>query len=180
MGRSGGSVGARRVAAVVAASLLLLVGTGAGVRPAAASGNGADPSPCAEATTTLAMGECLAREVGRAERRLERVLAAAEARLERERSEAWRPAAIEPPVDLAAGQRLWLAYRQAHGGAIASRWRGASLRPVVTAECLLRLTRQRSHELWSAFLTFPDGTPPLLPDPTAPEPTAAPAPQRPR
>jgi uncharacterized protein YecT (DUF1311 family) len=126
------------------------------------------PAPCAEATTTLAMTECLMVEVRRADAELERILLTAQQRLQREQ-----------PIDLAAVQRLWITYRQAHCGAISRHWSGASLRPVVTAECLLRLTRERSHELWSAFLTFPDGTPPLLPDPSAPEPIA-PAPQRDR
>lgn len=165
---------ARRAGAALAAIWLLAADGIAAAQPSGPA------SACAEATTTLAMGECLAREVRRADRRLERVLAAAQARLERERREALRPLDAAERIDLAPSQRLWLAYRQAHCGAISRRWSGASLRPVATAECLLRLTRERSHELWSAFLTFPDGTPPLLPDPTAPEPTAAPAPQRDR
>jgi|688.fasta_scaffold754851_1 uncharacterized protein YecT (DUF1311 family) len=131
------------------------------------------PAPCAEATTTLAMTECLMVEVRRAESELDRILQTAQQRLDRERrDELRRP--LERPIDLAATQRLWLPYRQAHCGDIAQRWRGASLRPVVTAECLLRLSKARSRELWSAYLTFPDGTAPLLPDPD-PLPVAAPS-----
>ena len=109
----------------------------------------APAAPCAEATTTLAMTECLMVEVRRADAELERILLTAQQRIQGEQ-----------PIDLAATQRLWVAYRQAHCGDIASRWRGASLRPVVTAECLLRLSRTRSHELWSAYLRSPEGTAP--------------------
>ena len=109
----------------------------------------APAAPCAEATTTLAMTECLMVEVRRADAELERILLTAQQRIQGEQ-----------PIDLAATQRLWVAYRQAHCGDIASRWRGASLRPVVTAECLLRLSRTRSHELWSAYLRSPEGAAP--------------------
>ncbi|MFM7266082.1 MAG: lysozyme inhibitor LprI family protein [Cyanobium sp.] len=127
------------------------------------------PPPCAEAFSTLAMTECLIVEVRRAESELERIVRTAQERLDRERREELRPAPPrERPIDLAATQRLWLAYRQAHCGNIAQRWRGASLRPVVTAECLLRLSKARSREIWSSYLTFPDGTAPLLPDPDPP------------
>jgi uncharacterized protein YecT (DUF1311 family) len=107
------------------------------------------PAPCAEASTTLAMTQCLMAEVRRADAELERILLTAQERLQREQ-----------PIDLAATQRLWVAYRQAHCSDIANRWRGASLRPVVTAECLLRLSRARSRELWSAYLRSPEGTAP--------------------
>lgn len=127
------------------------------------------PAPCAEAVTTLAMTECLMVEVRRAEGELERMVQAAQQRLDRERREAIRrPQPLEGPIDLASTQRLWRAYRQAHCGDIARRWRGASLRPVATADCLLRLSKARSRELWNTYLTFPDGTPPLLPDPDPP------------
>lgn len=109
----------------------------------------APAAPCAEASTTLAMTECLMVEVRRADAELERILLTAQQRIQGEQ-----------PIDLAATQRLWVAYRQAHCGDIASRWRGASLRPVVTAECLLRLSRTRSHELWSAYLRSPEGAAP--------------------
>ena len=136
------------------------------------------PVPCAEATTTLAMTQCLMVEVRRAESELDHILQTAQQRLDRERrEERRRPFPPNKPIDLAGTQRLWRAYRQAHCGDIAERWRGASLRPVVTAECLLRLSKARSRELWSAYLTFPNGTAPLLPDP---EPPAAAAPSGPK
>jgi uncharacterized protein YecT (DUF1311 family) len=68
------------------------------------------PLPCAEATTTLAMTECLMVEVRRTESELDRILQTSQQRL-------------EPPIDLAATQRLWLNNRQGHCGDIASRWR---------------------------------------------------------
>ena len=49
---------------------------------------------------------------------------------------------------------------------------GASLRPVQASECWLRLTRERSRELWRSYLTFQDRTAPLLPEPGAMDPGA--------
>lgn len=161
--RSRPEPGPHRLALAVLVALLLPGGGRATAGPA---------SPCAEASTTLAMTECLVGEVRRADAEVERYLAHARERLERERREPGLtpPQPGERPTDLAATQRLWLAYRRSHCGDVAARWRGASLRPVVTAECLLRLSRARSRELWRAYLTFPDGTAPVLPDPDAPPP----------
>ena len=32
-------------------------------------------------------------------------------------------------------------------------------------ECYIRITQNRTHEIWNDFLTYPDSTPPLLPEP---------------
>ncbi|MEB3256404.1 MAG: lysozyme inhibitor LprI family protein [Synechococcaceae cyanobacterium] len=155
----------RRAPGPLGLAVVALVGL---ALPSATRASGSAGSPCAEATTTLAMTECLLGEVRRADLVVERYLRRSQQRLDREGGEALRPPLPqEPRIDLAATQRLWLAYRQAHCGDTARRWRGASLRPVVTAECLLRLSKARSRELWHAYLTFPDGTAPLLPDPEA-------------
>jgi uncharacterized protein YecT (DUF1311 family) len=125
----------------------------------AASPAAANPSPCGSATTTLAMTECLVEQVRRADTTMIRYLAAAQARLRQETRE---PAAA---VDLERSQRLWQAYRRSHCGDIAARWQGASIQPLMALDCRLRLSRERSRELWRAYLTHQDRTPPLLPDP---------------
>jgi uncharacterized protein YecT (DUF1311 family) len=135
-----------------------------------AQGWSAPATPCAQANSTLAMTECLSDEIRRAEAILERYRSTAQRRLAEEQAsqamhEIRRPGTGEI-IDLAASQRLWLAYRRAHCGSIAARWQGASIQPIQAGECMLRLTRQRTHELWRAFLTFQDSTPPLLPEPS--------------
>ncbi|EPY8187756.1 lysozyme inhibitor LprI family protein, partial [Escherichia coli] len=32
-------------------------------------------------------------------------------------------------------------------------------------ECYIRITQNRTHEIWNDFLTYPDSTPPILPEP---------------
>ena len=36
-------------------------------------------------------------------------------------------------------------------------------------KCLLEQTRRRTHDVWKAYLTFMDSTPPLLPEPKSDE-----------
>ncbi|HGA9706944.1 TPA: lysozyme inhibitor LprI family protein [Salmonella enterica subsp. enterica serovar Saintpaul] len=32
-------------------------------------------------------------------------------------------------------------------------------------ECYIKITQNRTHEIWNDFLTYPDSTPPILPEP---------------
>jgi uncharacterized protein YecT (DUF1311 family) len=136
---------------------------------------GAIPSPCASASTTLAMTECLVEQVRKADATMDRYLRTAQGRLRQEHSEAAGLGGTAAAVDLGRSQRLWLAYRRSHCGDIAARWQEASVQPLMALDCQLRLSRERSRELWRAYLTYQDRTPPLLPDPG---PVEAPLPPR--
>ena len=114
--------------------------------PAAAS----EAPSCQLAETTADMRACLSQALQAAEKDMQRYLEAA-------RREA------RPPEALAKSQAAWSAYRDAACRAAAGQYEGGSLQPVVTLDCLLRLTRERTLELWRAYLAN-EGT---LPEPAS-------------
>jgi len=113
----------------------------------AAAGEARSPA-CERAETTADMRACLAQALQAAEKDLRRYLDAA-------RRDA------RPPDALEKSQAAWSAYRDAACAAAAGQYEGGSLRPVVALDCLLRLTRERTLELWRAYLAN-EGT---LPEP---------------
>lgn len=114
--------------------------------PAAAGEAGA--LSCERAETTADMRICLTRDLRATEKELQRYLEAA-------RREA------RPPEALEKSQAAWTSYRDAACRAAAGQYEGGSLRPVVALDCLVRLTRERTLELWRAYLAN-EGT---LPEP---------------
>jgi uncharacterized protein YecT (DUF1311 family) len=62
-------------------------------------------------------------------------------------------------------QQAWETYAKAHCDSIYSYYRDGSMRYDQALGCHTRLTRQRTFELWKQFLTYPDGTPPVLKQP---------------
>lgn len=66
---------------------------------------------------------------------------------------------------IVSAQQAWLLYEKAHCDAIYTQWRGGTIRGVMFLSCKTKLTKQRTHEIWSNFLTYMDSTPPILPEP---------------
>ncbi|MFV1921532.1 MAG: lysozyme inhibitor LprI family protein [Methylotenera sp.] len=66
---------------------------------------------------------------------------------------------------ISSSQKQWLLYRQSHCDAIYTVWSDGSIRAVMFGECMLKLTKQRTHQIWEDYLTYMDNTPPLLPEP---------------
>jgi uncharacterized protein YecT (DUF1311 family) len=62
-------------------------------------------------------------------------------------------------------QQDWLVYRQSHCDAVYDIWSDGSIRGLMFGECMLKLTKQRTHQIWADYLTYMDNTPPLLPEP---------------
>jgi len=136
-------------------------------------------SSCQAATTTLAMQECLARLLRRADQDLERYLARALRRLSAEQDR--RPTSSSGVAssgaasagassagaasELAASQHDWRRFRDRYCQAVWSSWSGGTIRGPKLLECRLTLARERQRRLWADFLSFPDGSPPLLPEP---------------
>jgi uncharacterized protein YecT (DUF1311 family) len=67
--------------------------------------------------------------------------------------------------ELAASQHDWRRFRDRYCQAVWSSWSGGTIRGPKLLECRLTLARERQRRLWADFLSFPDGTPPLLPEP---------------
>ena len=99
----------------------------------------APPATCERAQTTADMRACLSNALRAAEEDMQRYLEAA-------RRDA------RPPEALEEAQAAWAGYRDAACRGAAGQYEGGSLRPVVALDCLLRLTRERTLELWRAYL----------------------------
>jgi uncharacterized protein YecT (DUF1311 family) len=117
--------------------------------PQAANGDACDG-------TTMEMVRCLDKRGEEADAELTKYLAAAQARIN---------GSLDAKPDLAHAQAAWSDYRHAHCGDVYDFWREGSIRGPAAAACYLEITRRRTHEVWSDYLTFPDSTPPLLPEP---------------
>lgn len=103
------------------------------------------PDPCAS-PTTAAMRMCAAQKLGTAEGEMQRYLDAARR-------------VARPPAALDASQTAWMGYRDHACRAAASQYDGGSLQPVVALDCRLRLTHERTRELWRAYLVEDDAFP---------------------
>ena len=67
------------------------------------------------------------------------------------------------------GQSAWKTYANKHCNSVFTKWRGGSIRTAMTLDCQIRVTKQRTHQLWLDYLNYMDSTKPDLPEPTRPE-----------
>ncbi|BES72337.1 hypothetical protein RE428_33550 [Marinobacter nanhaiticus D15-8W] len=117
----------------------------------------AETLDCSAPATTVEMNRCKAQEVETADAMLDKYLRAS---LDRYKDNGQLAERIE------SSQSAWETYRDAHCGAVYEKWSGGTIRGLMGGECRLRLTRERTHELWRSWLTYGDSTPPDLPDPS--------------
>ncbi|AOX15992.1 lysozyme inhibitor LprI family protein [Kozakia baliensis] len=137
-------------------SLLFLIGTLTTGLPHAAL---AAPASCEQAQTTVQMEDCRAEDTRNAEKELQRYTQAAIKRI--------RHAGL-PPQTLASFQKAmsaWAQYRRAECVAIYDKWSDGTIRGMKAQECLIHLTKTRTHEIWRNWLTFMDSKPSILPEP---------------
>lgn len=138
---------------------------GSGPRAGSGVKTGANAAiSCQAAKTTLAMQECLGRQLLQADQELERYLERAQRRLSAERD---LPAGAlsRASADLAASQQSWHRSRDRYCQALWSFWSGGTIRGPMLLSCRIALARERQRRIWLDFLSFPDGSPPLLPEP---------------
>lgn len=124
------------------------------------------PPECAKTDTTLEMNDCFAALATLERDRMERYYAAAVERLEADKAE-WDGGEDAVIEQLAASQETWRTYVDQACDAVYTRWQAGTIRNLYAIECRRELTRERAHHLWREYLTYPDQTPPLLPEPTA-------------
>ncbi len=117
-------------------------------------------APC-PGSTTREVEQCLAEDLARADAELNRYYAAAVRRLADDRQAATL-------AKLRASERAWIEHRNAECNAVWEYWKGGTIRGTFSTECRIRLTRARTMAIWSNWLTYVDGTPPLLRKPHAP------------
>lgn len=111
---------------------------------------------CPDSKTTAEDIECMSSEIEKADKKLTSYMLAAKKRLAQDES---------VKVDLSAAQNTWVAYRKAQCGDVYTFWLQGSYRHRASAQCMLDLTRQRTHDIWSAYLTYVDSTPAILSEP---------------
>ena len=105
------------------------------------------PGSCA-GPTTAELRRCAAEALRDAEQEMSRYLDAARA-------------VARPESALSAAQEAWTRYRDAACRGAGGQFEGGSLQPVVVLDCRVRLTRERTREMWRAYLAEQGG----LPDP---------------
>lgn len=111
---------------------------------------------CDNAQNTLEINNCASIELGYAEAELNEYLKAS---FEHNAND---PTLIE---SMKIAQKDWQAYMSSHCSSVYTQWRDGTIRGVMSISCKAKLTKQRTHEIWSNFLTYMDSTPPVLPDP---------------
>jgi uncharacterized protein YecT (DUF1311 family) len=118
----------------------------------------ASPEPnCETPTTTADVNVCRGREIDKSRAELHRYLEAAKVRMRKE-----EPQALTALED---AQNAWVSYSDKHCSAVYARWRGGTIRGPASAQCMIDLAKQRTYQIWVDYLTYPDRTPPILPEP---------------
>jgi uncharacterized protein YecT (DUF1311 family) len=112
--------------------------------------------PCVGITTIIARAECRAGQLNDEETKQKQYFNAAVKR-----------AAL---FDLNAKhlndeQLAWAKYRETICGNVYLMWVQGTARYEMAAVCNLKLTQDRTYDLWRSYLTYVDSTPPVLPDP---------------
>ena len=112
---------------------------------------------CGEQKTDFAMTQCLSAHIGDANRKLDKYLSAARLRMGTQ--------IPDEKVDLAPAQALWRSYVHQQCGDVYRFWVKGTIRYEKSAHCQLDLVQERTHDIWSSYLTYADSTPPDLPEP---------------
>ena len=112
---------------------------------------------CDDVKTTMEGIECRTEQMQVADIKLQQYLQAATLRAKQLQRE---------PEALVAEQVQWQKYLEEHCGNVYLLWREGTIRYEMSARCTLRLTRMRTYDIWAAYLTSVDSTPPVLPDPS--------------
>lgn len=112
---------------------------------------------CENALTTNDINRCMSLELNAAEEVMESYL-------QKSKEHYASDQVVIASIDEA--QKAWLIYRQMHCGSVFNAWRDGTIRTSMSIDCLIKLTRQRTFDIWYSFLTYADSTPPLLPEPS--------------
>lgn len=111
---------------------------------------------CSDAVNTIDMNECLSSNFAVARTEMNNYLQASLDRYD------YDPESVQ---SINAAQKDWETYRTSNCDSVHTIWRRGTVRDAKAISCGIRLTQQRTHELWENYLTFADSTPPVLPEP---------------
>ena len=113
---------------------------------------------CDKALNTLQINYCAKLKLDNAEAEMQRYL---------DKSIAQYTADTYVVESINIAQSAWTSYSKSQCDSVFTMFRGGSLRVVMTLSCRTKLTLQRTHELWSQYLTYMDSSEPVLPEPAA-------------
>lgn len=130
----------------------------------------AGPDSCEDAVSTVDISACLSGQLERESDRMDGYFAAVIARADELGDRIVGADGPEVIEALQLSQSAWLAYRDAECSATYAWWSDGTIRGPNTLQCRIDLTRERTRRLWSAYLTFADSSPPVLPEPSSPAP----------
>lgn len=116
----------------------------------------AQSAVCEDAVTTLEINQCMSGIQARAEQRMQHYL---QASLTHYQDDPETAEAIQK------SQQAWQLFHDAQCDAIYTSWRQGTIRNAMYLDCSIDLIEQRTQALWRAWLTFLDGSEPLLPEP---------------
>ena len=125
-----------------------------------------EPALCADGSTP-AVNACAHEYSRRADKELERYLAAARRRIAEEAAADNGQIGVvkQPPAAFDAAQVAWAAYRKAECEAVYDSWSGGTIRGAMYEGCWRSVTKARTLQVWDTWLTFEDSTQPLMPKP---------------
>ena len=113
-------------------------------------------SVCADSATTLDLNRCYAAVLAKAEQQRREYAYVATNRAED------RP---DLAAKIRSSEEAFEAYRDAECDAVHEDWKDGSIRAVKSLTCRIKMTDDRVKTIWQNWLTFPDSTRPVLPEP---------------
>lgn len=136
---------------------------------AVAASQGRREFACVRDGTTPELNACASEDLGREQERMERYLQAASLRaLERDADSSQFTEPTHQSAWLDASQPAWEAYASIRCGGVYDSWKSGTIRTIMSIDCMIDATRQRTHDIWRDHLTYMDSTPPVLPEPLRP------------
>ena len=136
--------------------LLILMIVALSLASAAPIAEASNPDQCVEVKTTIDRMDCLIKQISIADEKLKTYVKAAQTRATSFGLDA---------LKISGEQAAWERYRGEHCGNVYLLWSQGTIRYEMAALCNLKLTKDRTSDVWRAYLTFLDSTPPVLPDP---------------
>ncbi|WP_017219622.1 lysozyme inhibitor LprI family protein [Moritella dasanensis] len=111
---------------------------------------------CDKAINTLEINYCAKVELDKAEAEMERYL---------DKSIAQHTEDTDVVESINIAQSAWQSYSKSQCDSVFTMFRDGSMRVMMTLSCRTKLTQQRTHQLWSQYLTYIDSAEPVLPEP---------------
>jgi len=129
----------------------------AGCAGSAAAADKVTPAAECRGKTTPEINDCLMQQQERAQANLDKYVGAA----------IQRYANDQPAVrsGIRASEKAFEAYRDGECLTMYEAWKDGTIRVAMQVGCLIELTDQRTHTVWTNWLRYADSTPPILPEP---------------